>query len=76
MWALFSTRLRTWLLFAVALPVAGTLARAVAGRIERRNGETRVSRSLHKASDLVARKQRKPVSEPPRRRGVAALRRR
>jgi hypothetical protein len=58
MWALFSTRLRTWLLLAVAVPLAGTLARAVARRIERRNGPTKVSRALFSAGDLAARRGR------------------
>jgi hypothetical protein len=56
MWALLSTRLRTWLLLAVAVPLAGALARFVAGRLERRNGSTRVSRALYSASDLAARR--------------------
>jgi hypothetical protein len=41
-----STRLRTWLLFAIAVPLAGVVARAVARRLERRNGPTRLSRAL------------------------------
>lgn len=80
MLALFSTRLRTWVLFTVALPLGGVLARAIARRLEQRTGETKVTRSLYKASDLVSRRQRgqtgQEVSEKPRRRGVAGLRRR
>jgi hypothetical protein len=63
MWALLSTRLRTWLLIAVALPLAGALARAVARRIERRRGSTKVSRALQTAGDLAARRP-KPASKP------------
>ena len=59
MWALLSTRLRTWLLLAVAVPLAGALARTVAGRLERRNGPTRVSKALYSAGDLAARRGRK-----------------
>ena len=56
MWALLSTRLRTWLLIAVALPLAGALARAVARRLERRNGSTKLSRALQTAGDMAARR--------------------
>jgi hypothetical protein len=59
MWALLSTRLRTWLLLAVAVPLAGALARAIARRIERRNGPTRLSRGLYSAGDLASRRQRR-----------------
>ncbi len=55
MWALLSTRLRTWLLFAVAVPLAGALARSLARRIERRHGPTRLSRGLTSAGDLARR---------------------
>jgi hypothetical protein len=65
MWALLSTRLRTWLLFAVALPVIGALARAAARRLERRGGPTRVSRALHTAGDLTARKPRRNRTPEP-----------
>ena len=58
MWALLSTRLRTWLLIAVALPLAGALASAVARRLERRNGSTKLSRALQTAGDMAARRPR------------------
>ena len=66
MWALLSTRLRTWVFFAVALPLAGALARAVGRRLERRNGPTRVSRALQSAGDLAARKPRSKQSRQDR----------
>jgi hypothetical protein len=56
MWALLSTRLRTWLLLAVAVPLAGALARFLARRLERRNGSTRVTRALYSVGDLAARR--------------------
>jgi hypothetical protein len=37
LWALVSTRLRTWLLFAVVLPVAGRLLEALGLRVGSRN---------------------------------------
>ena len=36
-WAFLSTRLRTWVLFAVLLPIAGRILEAVAPRVGRRN---------------------------------------
>jgi hypothetical protein len=36
-WAFLSTRLRTWLLFAVVLPVAGRLLEALGLRVGQRN---------------------------------------
>jgi len=42
----------------VALPLAGALARAVARRLERRNGSTKLSRALQTAGDLAARRPR------------------
>jgi hypothetical protein len=63
MWALLSTRLRTWLFIAVALPLAGALARAVARRLERRHGSTKLSRALQTAGDLAARKPRTDTHE-------------
>jgi hypothetical protein len=59
MWALLSTRLRTWLLFAIAVPVAGAVARSVARRLERRNGPTRLSRVLHTAGNAASRRDRR-----------------
>lgn len=56
MLALLSSRVRTWLLLAVAVPVAGALARAIARRLEARSGPTRVSRALFSAGDLASRR--------------------
>ena len=36
-WAFLSTRLRTWLLFAVVLPIAGRLLEALGVRVGQRN---------------------------------------
>ena len=36
-WAFLSTRLRTWLLFAVLLPIAGRTLQAVAPQVAQRN---------------------------------------
>jgi hypothetical protein len=65
MWALLSTRLRTWVLFAVAVPLAGAVARTVARRIERRRGSTRLTRALTTAGDLASRRDRRSRGRTP-----------
>ena len=52
MWALLSTRLRTWLFITVVVPILGAVARSVAQRIEARRGSTRLSRALHTVGDF------------------------
>jgi hypothetical protein len=63
MWALLSTRLRTWVLFAVAVPLAGVVARTAARRIERRRGSTRLTRALYAVGDLASRRERRRSRE-------------
>jgi hypothetical protein len=58
MWALLSTRLRTWLLFAIAVPLAGALARIIARQLEKRHGSTRLSRGLFSVGNLASRRGR------------------
>ncbi|GLY29822.1 hypothetical protein [Kineosporia sp. NBRC 101731] len=59
MFAFFSRRLRTWLLLTVAVPALAVAARAVAHRIEKRNGPTTVSRALISASNFIGRRSEK-----------------
>lgn len=59
MWAFFSRRLRTWVLLTIAVPALAALARAVAHRIEKRNGPTTVSRALVSFSSFVGRRGKK-----------------
>lgn len=59
MWVLLSSRLRTWVLLTVAVPLGGALARAVARRLERRGGSTRLSRGLFTVGDLASRRGRR-----------------
>jgi hypothetical protein len=54
--AFLSRRLRTWLLLTVAVPALAVVARAVAQRIEKRNGPTGVSRALVGFSNLIGRR--------------------
>jgi hypothetical protein len=58
MWALLSSRLRTWLLITVVVPLIAGVTRYVATRIEQRRGANRLSRALHRVSDLGSRGRR------------------
>jgi hypothetical protein len=55
MWALLSTRLRTWLLLAVALPTARRAVGYAARRSERSDPSSRGSRVLRRADGLLSR---------------------
>ena len=52
MWFFLVSRLRTWLLLTVVVPLATGLLRRAARALERRTGSTQVTRGLHKAGDL------------------------
>jgi hypothetical protein len=52
-WAFLSTRLRTWVLFAVLLPIVGRVLEAVGLRVGRRN--PRAGDLLAKAGDFARR---------------------
>jgi len=53
MWMFFSRRLRTWVLLAIALPLAGRLVHRVAVAAERHDPSTRTARTLHHADSAV-----------------------
>lgn len=59
MWALLSSRLRTWLLLTVAVPLVSRLLRTAGARLEARRGPSNLSRGLRKAGDLTGRVARK-----------------
>ena len=59
MWVFISARLRQWLFFAVALPVLTLLVHAVRKVIEKRSGETRLTRVLAQVEVLGRRGKRK-----------------
>lgn len=48
MWAFLSSRLRTWVLLAVVVPIVMTIVRTVRKRLEAENGETKAVRALKK----------------------------
>jgi hypothetical protein len=59
MWVFFTSRLRQWLILAVAVPLATVLVRTIRRRIEKRTGETRLTRGLGHVEDLGRRARRK-----------------
>lgn len=53
MWALLSARLRTWLLLAIALPLARALIHRLAVAADQRDPAARSARALHHADSAV-----------------------
>jgi len=53
MWVFLSARLRTWLLLAVALPLARLLVHRLAVAAERRDPSGRTAKLLHQADSAV-----------------------
>ena len=64
MWLFLSARLRSWLLFALVLPLVGRLLQAVGVRVAPRNA--RAGRLLTQAGDIA----RAPAGRRRRRRGL------
>ncbi|MDP9430589.1 MAG: hypothetical protein M3Q47_17780 [Actinomycetota bacterium] len=52
MWLFLTSRLRTWLLLTVVVPLATGLLRRIGQAIERRTGASPVTRALYRAGDL------------------------
>jgi hypothetical protein len=52
MWLFLSSRLRTWLVLTVVVPLATGLLRRLGQGLERRRGPSSVSRALLRAGDL------------------------
>ena len=52
MWLFLTSRLRTWLLLTVVVPLATRLLRQVGRALERRTGPSRISRALLWAGDV------------------------
>jgi hypothetical protein len=52
MWLFLSSRLRTWLVLTVVVPLATGLLRRLGRALERRGGPSAVSGALLKAGDL------------------------
>jgi hypothetical protein len=54
MWVFLSARLRTWLLLAVALPLARMVVHRLAVAAERHDPSTRTAKVLHQTDSGVA----------------------
>ena len=59
MWVFFTSRLRQWLILAVAVPLATVVVRTIRRRLEKRTGETRLTRGLGQVENLGRRARRK-----------------
>ncbi len=46
MWLFITARLRQWVIFAVAVPIATTIIHLVRERLEGRSGSTKLTRAL------------------------------
>jgi hypothetical protein len=53
MWVFLSARLRTWLLLAIALPLARLLVHRLAVAAERHDPSARTAKLLHRADSAV-----------------------
>jgi len=53
MWVFLTRRIRTWLLLAIALPLARVLVHRLAVAAERRDPSARSARLLHQADSAV-----------------------
>jgi hypothetical protein len=59
MWIFITARLRQWLFFAVAIPLLTTLVHLIRQLIEKRSGETSLTRALRRLENLGRRKKRR-----------------
>lgn len=73
MWLLLSTGLRRWVLFSLAVPLAGRLLAGLGRRVEAGSGPTKLSRGLRSAGGLIS---ARAAKDDPRaaRRGQSARR--
>jgi hypothetical protein len=58
MWVFITARLRQWLFFAVAIPLLTTIVHLIRQAIEKRSGQTRLTRILSQAENLGRRRRR------------------
>jgi hypothetical protein len=58
MWMFITARLRTWLIFAIAVPIATTVVHMLRERLEARSGRTPLVTVLTKIENLGRRKVR------------------
>lgn len=53
MWLFLTRRLRTWLLLTVAAPLVAKALQAGGNALERRNGQTSLSRALCRGGEFI-----------------------
>lgn len=56
MWLFFTSRLRQWLLFAVAVPMLVLLVRLIRQTLEKRSGQTRLTGALRRVEEVAQRR--------------------
>lgn len=65
MWILLSRHLRTWAIFAIAVPLLSRVLGALGRAIERRHGPSALTHVLTWAQRLLARRARGPLATGP-----------
>ncbi|MBA8795405.1 hypothetical protein FHX74_003041 [Friedmanniella endophytica] len=66
MWAFLSARLRTWVIFAIAVPLLTGVISLIRRRLEQKNGQTPAVKVLTKLENFGRRKQRQAQQQPRR----------
>lgn len=61
MWVLLSSRVRTWVLLAVALPLTRRLAHSVATRLERRSPDATLTVAARRVDDALTSLSQRPA---------------
>jgi hypothetical protein len=69
MWLFFSRRLRTWILLAIALPLARALVHRLAAAADRRDPSARSAKALHHADSAVTAVSRRTARKQDRKAG-------
>jgi hypothetical protein len=64
MWMFITARLRSWLIFAIVLPVVTTAVHMVRERLEARSGRTRLVAALTMIENVGKRKARESAGWP------------
>lgn len=59
MWLFITARLRQWAIFAIVVPVLTVLVRAVRIALEKKSGESTLTRSLRKVEEFGGSKKKR-----------------
>ena len=60
MWLFITARLRQWIIFAIAVPIATAVIHLIRTRLEARSGPTRVTKVLGAVEGVGQRRRRDP----------------